>query len=92
MELGLTFDLQKLYSLGSLVLDDCEEEMEEGGPEEVEDNIIEEDPEEVAEAEYVEKDAVRKHQTDTGVSSMMLPENIESKVKTKRKEQGSSKN
>ena len=87
-ELGLTFDLQKLYSLGSLVLDDCEEEMEEGGPEEVEDNIIEEDPEEVAEAEYVEKDAVRKHQTDTGVSSMMLPENIESKVKTKRKEQG----
>ena len=85
MELNLTLNRQKLYSLGSLVLDDCEEEMEEGGPEEVEDNIVEEDPEEVAEAEYVEKDAVRKHQTDTGVRSMMLPENIESKVKTKSK-------
>ena len=87
----LTFDLQKLYSLGPLFMDDCEEEMGEGGLEEVEDNIVEEDPEEVAEAEYAEKDAVRKNQTDTGVSSMMLPENIESKVKTKpkgSKEQG----
>ena len=86
---GLALDTQKLYSLGSLVLDDCEEEVEEGGLEEVEDNIVEEDPEEVAETEYVEMDAVRKHQTDTGVSSFLLPENIESFVKTMPKgEQG----
>ena len=82
-------DTQKLYSLGSLVLDDCEEEMEEGGLGEVEDNIVEEDPAEVDEAEYVKKDAVRKHQTDTGLSSFLLPENIERNVKTKpRGEQG----
>ena len=84
-EEGLALDTQKLHSLGSLVLDDCEEEMEEGGLGEVEDSIVEEDPEELAEAEYVERDAVRKHQTDTGVSSMLLPEDIESKVRTKPK-------
>ena len=87
---GLVLDTEKLHSLGSLVLDDCEEEMLEGGLTEVEDTIMEEDPEEQAEAEYVEMDAVRKHQTDTGESTMMLPENIERLVKTqprKSKEQ-----
>ena len=87
---GLVLDTEKLHSLGSLVLDDCEEEMQEGGLTEVEDTIMEEDPEEQAEAEYVEMDAVRKHQTDTGESTMMLPENIERLVKTqprKSKEQ-----
>ena len=87
---GLVLDTEKLHSLGSLVLDDCEEEMQEGGLTEVEDTIMEEDPEEQAEAEYVQMDAVRKHQTDTGESTMMLPENIERLVKTqprKSKEQ-----
>ena len=35
--------------------------------------------------EYVEKDPVRKHQTETSKSSLLLPENIEAKVKTKTK-------
>ena len=66
-------------------MDDCEEAVEEGGLEQVEDNIVEEDFEEVEDAEYVEKDAVRKHQTGTSESSMLLPENIESKVRTNTK-------
>ena len=81
----INFDMHKLDSLLDREMDDCEEEMEVGGSEQVQDAIDDDDAEEVAHIEYVENDAVRKQQTDTSESSMLLPENIESQVKTKSK-------
>ena len=81
----VNFDMHKVDSLLDRAMDDCEEEMEVGGSEQVQDAIDDDDAEEVADIEYVKNDAVRKHQTDTSESSMLLPENIESQVKTKSK-------
>ena len=72
-------------------LDVCEETMETGDHQEVNDEITEEkedsskiiDELEKEEEEYIKTDAVRKHQTETSAATFLLPENIERTVKTK---------
>ena len=80
------FNLHKVDNILDKLKDDCEENMEEGQLVNVEDTIVEEDIGEIeSEVQYIEEDPVRKHQTDTSNTSLLLPENIESKVKTKLK-------
>ena len=80
------FNLHKLDNILEKLKDDCEEDMEMGDLVNVGDTIVEEDSAEIeTEVQYIEQDAVRKHQTDTSDTSLLLPENIESKVRTKLK-------
>ena len=69
------------------IFDDCEEELEmdeEGDFVEVQDSILQDGVEEEAEeTEYITKDPVRKNQTETSQSSMLLPENIEKEARIK---------
>ena len=73
--------------------DDCEEEfeMEEAAISEVKDNVLTEgDEEEAEEVEYIEKDSVRKNQTEISPSTILLPENIEkdAKVNPRNRKEG----
>ena len=81
---GIAFNLNKLETV--FELDECEEELETVDLKGVEDELLkknEEQKEREDELEYITKDAVRKHQTDTSGTSLLLPENIECKIKTR---------
>ena len=81
------FNLHKVDNIFDRLTDDIEENIEEGDLVKVGDEIAEEDRDEKESEEkdiqYIEKDPVRKHQTNTSDTSLLLPENIEAKVKTK---------
>jgi hypothetical protein len=47
-----------------------------------------EEVEDMEEKEYIEKDAVRKHQTQVSSSSFLIPENLPGEISHKSKEQG----
>ena len=83
----IKFNLHKVDNIFDRLKDDIEEDIEEAELVNVGDKILDEDAEEMhseeAEIHYIEKDPIRKHQTETSVSSLLLPENIETKVKTK---------
>jgi hypothetical protein len=85
----IRFNLHKLDNILDKLKDDCEEDMEEAKLMNVGDTIVEEDSGDIeneeTEIQYIEQDPVRKHQTDTSDTSLLLPENIESKVRTKLK-------
>ena len=48
----------------------------------------EEEVEDMEEKEYIENDAVRKHQTQVSSSSFLIPENLPGEISHKSKEQG----
>ena len=84
----IQFNMHKVDNIWNKVIDDCEEDLEDGGPIKVKDEFVEDCIEQTAdleEAEWIEKDPVRKHQTETSKTSFLLPENIEANVKTKQK-------
>ena len=86
----IRFNMHKLDSIFDKIMDDCEEDIVEVDLSNVEDELIKEHTEEEACAEedlnYIENDPVRKHQTCTSETSLLLPENIEASVKTKLKD------
>jgi hypothetical protein len=81
------FNLHKIDNIFDRLKDDIEENIEGADLVKIGDEIAEEDSEEIVSEEndvqYIEKDPIRKHQTDTSYTSLLLPENIEAKVKTK---------
>ena len=85
------FNMHKVDTIFDKLKDDCEEDMDEVQLVNVKDNIIEEDTKEIDDAEedddfkYIEIDPVRKHQTETSQTSLLIPENIEANVKTNPK-------
>lgn len=88
---GIHFDMRKLETLLDKILDDCEEDVEEGNLMEVEDSVLveaEDGTDDEDEAEYIVKDPVRKNQTEVSKSSLLLPENLETKIKTNTKKRG----
>ena len=86
------FNMHKINTNLDNETDDCEEDLIECGCSEVKDNIIEDIDEEIAEEiDYIENDAVRKYQSETSNSSLLLPENIEANVKTKPKKNKNAK-
>ena len=90
----IQFNMHKVDNIWNKVADNCEEELKDGKHTIVNDEFLEEcseKTEDLEEAEYIENDSVRKHQTETSKSSLLLPENIEASVKTKQKnKKGSS--
>ena len=82
----IRFNMHKVDNIWSKVVDECEEDLQEGDAQKVKDVVIEDSIEQTAdleEAEYIEKDPIRKHQTETSETSLLLRENIEENVKTK---------
>ena len=82
----IQFNMHKVDNIWSKLLDECEEDLDEGDALIVKDVVLEDSIAETAdfeEAEYIEKDPVRKHQTETSETSLLLRENIEANVKTK---------
>ena len=83
------FNMHKLDTILDKLTDDCEEDMEVGELMTVKDTIMEDDTEDIADAgeeedvKYIENDPVRKQQTETSETSLLLPEDIEANVKTK---------
>ena len=82
---NIRFNMHKVDNLWHKLTDDCEEEIEHCDPMDVTDEIVEDCNDQIAdkeEAEYIERDAFRKHQTETSKTILLLPENIEANVKT----------
>ena len=94
---NVKFNMYKVDNIFDKLRDECEEELEPPNLEIVEDKIEKDgsrdvfELEEAQETEYIENDPVRKNQTETSQVSLLIPENIEEKVKTKpgnKKEKG----
>ena len=87
---GLNIDEDKIEDLIKKIEDECEEHLDAAHFEEVNDVLDpsgnEFEKEEKEEADYLENDPVKKNQTDVGISSFLIPENVEAKVTTKEKD------
>ena len=82
---GLDFDDKKMNDIMKM-LDECEEDLGNAEFEELDDSISVNEAElELEEITYIEKDAVRKNQTAVSSSTFLMPENIEGKIKPKKK-------
>ena len=79
----ISFDLKKIDDLEKICIDDMEEDLEEIIPSyQLHDELLVDNTEadaeydDIAEKEYQEKDAVKKHQTPVSESYFLLPENL----------------
>ena len=89
----IRFNMHKIDTIWDTQMDDCEEDMEECNLVNVKDDIVQnfdkivedcsEELDNAEETDYIKNDPVRKHQTETSESSLLLPEDIEAKIKTK---------
>ena len=69
------------------ILDECEEDLENFEFEELDDSITVDEAEnaELEEKTFIEEDAVRKNQTEVSSSTFLMPENLEGKIKPKKR-------
>ena len=80
--------MHKIDNIWTKIVDELEEDLDGGDALRVDDVVLQDCVErtaDVEEAEYIEKDPVRKHQTETSETSLLLQENIEANVKTKHR-------
>jgi hypothetical protein len=81
---GFNFDLEKLKRIEEHFFDDCEEDLESESLGTVQDEILENEDnvlgDDAEELEYMEKDPVKKNQSNIGCSYFLTPENLPSEV------------
>ena len=82
----LEFDDKKVDTIMEK-LDECEEDIGNTEFGELQDNICidEAEDDELEEIIFIKEDAVRKNQTSVSSSTFLMPENLEGKVKPKKK-------